>query len=155
MTTADGRTIEPWQQSYTISNGVIAIDLEPNDTATPAGTSYSVLYRQQKGATWSEFWVVPTSASPLKVNQVRVASAPSPGFVIQPQQIASGGAAPGQALLWNGASYGPGNVATSSAWGGITGNLSAQTDLSNVLSAKASLAQVQVASVGSGAPAAN
>ena len=155
MTTADGRTIERWQQSFQVSNGVISIDLEPNDTATPAGTSYSVVYRPQRGTSWSEFWVVPTSASPLKVNQVRVASAPSPAFVVQPQQIASGGAAPGQALLWNGASYAPGNVATGSAWGGITGNLAAQTDLSNALAGKASLAQVQVASVGSGAPSAN
>ena len=111
MTTADGRTVHRWQQSYVISSGVVSIDLEPNDTASPAGTSYSVVYRPASGTPWSERWVVPTSGSPLKINQVRVASAPSPSLIVQPQQIASGGAAPGQALLWNGARYAPGNVA--------------------------------------------
>jgi hypothetical protein len=155
MTTADGRTVHRWQQSYVISSGAVSIDLEPNDTATPAGTSYSVVYRPASGTPWSERWVVPTSASPLKINQVRVATAPSPSLIVQPQQIASGGAAPGQALLWNGARYAPGNVATSTAWGGITGNLGDQIDLGNALAGKASLGQVQVASMGAGSPSAN
>ena len=54
MTTADGRTVLRWEQSYMIADGVIAVDLEPNDTATPAGTSYYVVYRAKSGQAWSE-----------------------------------------------------------------------------------------------------
>jgi hypothetical protein len=44
MTTADGRTVVRWQQEFTITNGVIAVNLEPNDTAVPSGTSYVVRF---------------------------------------------------------------------------------------------------------------
>lgn len=137
MTTQDDRTINRWEQSYMIVDGAISIDLEPNDTAVPAGTSYIVVYRPRNGQAWSERWVVPSSASPLKVNQVRVLNAPAPTVMIQPQQIQSGGATAGQALLWNGSRYAPGNVATSTAWGGIVGSLANQMDLANALAGKA------------------
>src|SRR5664279_1915480 len=78
MTTPDGRTVNRWEQSYTITNGIISVDLEPNDTATPAGTSYVVIYRPKSGQAWSERWAVPTSATALRVNQVRVLNAPVP-----------------------------------------------------------------------------
>src|SRR5665811_1159170 len=60
MTTQDARTITRWEQPYTITNGIISVDLEPNDTATPAGTSYVVIYRPRSGLAWSERWVVLT-----------------------------------------------------------------------------------------------
>jgi len=144
MTTQDGRTVNRWEQSYTITSGVISVDLEPNDTATPAGTSYMVIYRPKSGQAWSERWVVPTSATPLRVNHVRVLNAPVPTVMIQPQQIQSGGAMPGQALLWSGSRYAPGNVATSTAWGGIAGNIADQTDLSNALGGKAAFSHVHL-----------
>lgn len=69
MTTADGRTIHRSEQTFTISNGEISLDLEPNETATPAGTACLVIYRPKAGqACWSERWVVPVSEIP--VNQV-------------------------------------------------------------------------------------
>ncbi len=144
MTTADGRTVLRWEQSYLISDGVIAVDLEPNDTATPAGTSYYVVFRPKSGQAWSELWVVPTSATPLSVSQVHTLNAPAPTVMVQPQQIAAGGATPGQALLWNGSRYAPGDVATESAWGGITGNLANQIDLNNVLGLKAALSHMHL-----------
>ena len=115
MTTQDGRTIHRWEQSYIISDGVISVDLEPNDTATPAGTSYVAVYRPKSGLAWSERWVVLTSATPLRVNQVRVLNAPLPTVMIQPQQILRGGAASGQCLAWSGASWIPTNC-EAGAW---------------------------------------
>ena len=49
MTTGDGRTVQRWQRTYTITAGVISVDLEPNSTATPASTSYYVVYRPTSG----------------------------------------------------------------------------------------------------------
>ena len=144
MTTADGHTVLRWEQSYMISDGLIAVDLEPNDTATPAGTSYYVVYRPKSGQAWSERWVVPASPTPLRVSQVHTASTPVPTVMIQPQQIDGSGAAPGQALLWNGSRYAPGNVATSTKWGGIIGTLADQTDLGNALGAKAGLSHLHL-----------
>ena len=105
MTTGDGRTVQRWQRTYTITAGGISVDLEPNSTATPAGTSYYVVYRPTSGLAWSERWVVTVSASPLKVSEVRVATAPVPTVMFQPSQISSIGAAKGD-LLGFGTSWG-------------------------------------------------
>jgi hypothetical protein len=111
MTTAAGKTVAQWQADYPVgTNGVFSVVLEPNDTATPAGTSYSVRYvpfPSQRGAPWTEMWIVPTSSSPLKINQVRVITIPAAGLVILPQQIGSGGAISGQCLTWYGSSWQP------------------------------------------------
>jgi hypothetical protein len=101
MTTADGRTVHRWEQAYTIASGAISLDLEPNDTAAPAGTSYLVRFNPANGVAWTERWIVPTSASPLKVHQVRVQTVPSPSLTVQPSQILGGGASDGQSLLWS------------------------------------------------------
>jgi len=115
MTTGDGRTVQRWQRTYTITAGVISVDLEPNTTATPAGTSYYVVYRPTSGLAWSERWVVTVSATPLKVSEVRVATAPIPAVMIQPSQILGGAATTGQALLWSGSVWAPGGVLAASA----------------------------------------
>lgn len=128
MTTADGRTVQRTVQSFTITNGVIAFDLEPNDTAMPAGTSYHVVYRSTSGLAWSERWVVPTSATPLKISQVRVLTTPTPSLSIQPSQILGGGAADGQALLWNATvnRWQPGAAGQVTSVFGRTGGVTAQ-----------------------------
>jgi hypothetical protein len=129
MTTPDGRTVVRWQQDFTITNGVISVSLEPNDTATPSGTSYAVRFTPRSGPAWTERWIVPTSAVPLKVNQVRVTSAPTPALTIQPSQILSGGADSGQCLLWSGSSWIPGPCGGSapvSSVFGRTGAVAAQ-----------------------------
>ena len=107
MTTADGRTVQRWQRTYTVVGGVISVDLEPNSTATPAGTSYSVVYRPTSGLAWSERWVVTASASPLTVSDVRVVTAPIPTVMFQPSQILGGGASIGQCIGWSGSSWAP------------------------------------------------
>ncbi|MCL5743136.1 MAG: hypothetical protein M1541_04285, partial [Acidobacteria bacterium] len=114
LTTASGETVARWQADYTVTNGVFSVQLEPNDAASPSGTSYSVRYfpdrSKSKVAAWSETWVVPTSAGPLKVNQVRVASAPTPSVLIALSQLGKSGAQQGQAVVWNGTAWAP-------AWG--------------------------------------
>ena len=128
MTAADGRTLYRSVQSFTIANGVIAVNLEPNDTATPAGTSYYVVYRSTTGTSWSERWVVPTSASPLAVSQVRVLSPPAPSVMIQPSQILRGGAASGQCLGWLGSTWAPTTCGAVATVFGRSGAVAAQSD---------------------------
>ena len=129
MTTADGRTVVRWQQEFTITNGVIAVNLEPNDTAVPSGTSYVVRFTPRSGASWAERWLVPTSGSPLKVNQVRISTTPTPALTIQPSQVLSGGAASGQCLSWSGSSWipGPCGVSPVASVFGRTGAITPQT----------------------------
>jgi len=127
MTTADGRTVFRWQQEYTIANGVIFLDLEPNDTASPVGTSYTVRYTPSKGAAWTERWLIPSSETPLKVNQVRIAVAPTPSLTIQPSQILGGGAASGECLAWTGSSWAPSACGAVSTVFGRSGAVAAQT----------------------------
>jgi hypothetical protein len=86
MTTASGKTVVRSRQEITIDNGSIQVSLEPNDTATPANTFYVVQYFPRQGANWSEQWIVPTSATPLKVHQVRVISSGGLWPVPPPQQ---------------------------------------------------------------------
>jgi hypothetical protein len=108
LTTPDGRTVVRQQEEFTITNGVVSVSLEPNDTASPSGTSYAVRFTPRSGPSWSERWLIPTNASPLKVNQVRVLIAPTPDLTIQPSQIQNGGAMTGQCLAWSGTSWIPG-----------------------------------------------
>jgi len=105
MTTADGRTVQRWQQTYTITAGVISVDLEPNSTATPAGTSYYVVYRPTSGLAWSERWVVTVSATPLKVSDVRVTTIPTPTVTFPLTQLSPVGAVKGD-LIGFGTSWG-------------------------------------------------
>jgi hypothetical protein len=119
--------VQRWQRTCTITAGVISVDLEPNSTATPAGTSYYVVYRPTSGLAWSERWVVTVSATALKVSEVRVATTPIPAVMIQPSQILSGAATTGQVLAWSG-----------SAWAAATSMIQP----SQILSAGAAAGQV-------------
>lgn len=65
------------------SDGSFSVPLYPNDTATPAGTSYRARYTLDgppgfSGQTPVETWVVPTSASPVTLAVVRTSPAPTP-----------------------------------------------------------------------------
>ena len=101
MTTSEGKMISRWTRDFQISGGQFQVELEPNDTAVPSGTSYYVVYRPKSGMAWSEYWVVPTSGTPLKIAGVRVSQPPAPQMTIQPSQILAGGASDGQALVWS------------------------------------------------------
>ena len=101
MKTQDGRTVARWTKQIAISNGALDIGLEPNDTATPQGASYTIIYRPKSGFGWTEYWIVPTSAAPLRISDVRIAQPPVPEMMIQPSQILDGGAADDQVLTWD------------------------------------------------------
>jgi hypothetical protein len=76
----------------TFLSGAFSVNLTPNDTCVPAGTSYVVswlLCGASSGATtakpcpngatqsWSEVWVIPTSTNPVTVSAVLVSVAPA------------------------------------------------------------------------------
>lgn len=76
------------------TSGAFAVRLVPNDTCTPAGTSYSVSWQLTGGKTWSETWVVPTSATPLTVDEVRVEVPPVPEVKFRLAQLDLGAVDP-------------------------------------------------------------
>lgn len=129
MTTASGMTIARWEQTINIAAGAISIELEPNDTALPSGTYYTVRYFPTSGASWQETWIVPTSATPLKVKDVRTAGGiptltwpasgdltgnfPGPTVArLRGRAVADTAPANGQALIWSAANnrWQPGTV---------------------------------------------
>lgn len=71
LQTATGATIVQFSQTITVSNGGLSISLEPNDSATPSGTYYTVTLRASDGTQWTENWIVPTSGTALKLTDVR------------------------------------------------------------------------------------
>ncbi len=82
-----GRTYVRGSREYVVSGGNFNASLIPNDAATPAGTAYTVRYIPASGSSWTEYWTVPTSASPVKINAIRAAVAPSPSTSISWSQI--------------------------------------------------------------------
>lgn len=96
-------TYAPGTLAYSVVNGVVNLTLEPNDAATPAGTSYSVQYACQKGkALPPEVWVVP-SGGPFAIRAVRAAIVPSPTVLFSPAQINFAGWPDGCLMVMGGA----------------------------------------------------
>ena len=77
VTTSTGAvTVAQWQQLIPIRNGVLSVQLVPNDAVVQAGTNYVFHFVQSgavvsggNGAIWDQFCSVP-SGGPWKVNQV-------------------------------------------------------------------------------------
>ncbi len=72
----EGRTIPRNRVTLGILDGVVSVDLTPNENSTPTGTSYRVRYTLETGERYSETWVIPDSATPVTVAQVRVSVTP-------------------------------------------------------------------------------
>jgi len=66
------------QQSKTVAvvNGNLQVELVPNATAPPPANVYTVRYQSDGREQFAETWTVPTSATPLRIAEVRVASQP-------------------------------------------------------------------------------
>src|SRR5690348_15663088 len=62
-----------------VANGNLFVQLVPTTNATPAA-SYAIQYNGEHRTRFSETWVVPPSATPLRVRDVRL----SPGSVTTP-----------------------------------------------------------------------
>ena len=86
--TAGGFTVAPGRFSYTVTNGVVNLNLFPNAGAAPSGTSYRVNYYLTSGA-GREYWVVPATG-PVTIGDIRVSVAPSPALAVGVGQLPAG-----------------------------------------------------------------
>lgn len=98
MTTVAGATIAPWSKTYAVTNGAFSASFVPNDTSTPAGTSYAVQYRPNQGSAYSEYWIVVTSGSPVTISQIAVFNAVTPSLTLNLSQLSGVGVAKGSIL---------------------------------------------------------
>ena len=69
----DKSAITPQSTTVAVTNGLLFVQLVPTTTATPAG-SYTVKYSSDGHIQFSETWDVPSSITPLRVRDVRIAS---------------------------------------------------------------------------------
>jgi len=81
---ADTSNVTAQTHRVQVSNGILYVQLVPTTTAV-TGASYTVKYSNAGGIRYSEIWVVPPSAAPLRVRDVRLA----PGSVAAPGPPAS------------------------------------------------------------------
>ena len=99
-TLAAGRVVIAWptfligscqviagQTSVNVSGGIFSVQLYPNLTAVPAGTSYRVTYYLKSGQISTEYWVVPSSTTPVTLASVRSASVPALTMMFSQSQI--------------------------------------------------------------------
>lgn len=96
-------------------NGSFSVALDANATNSPANTAYIVTYTGlRQGLTTTEYWIVPDSATPQTLANVRSSTLPSATAVVALSMLTSGGASTGNCLLWNGTtnSWGPGSCTT-------------------------------------------
>ena len=87
FTASDGTTLATGSVTVKIVQGVLIVDLVPNDNSTPPGTSYTVTYLLDSGKRFVETWSVPESATPLTVSDVRIGQPPPAGGVITMSQV--------------------------------------------------------------------
>ena len=101
-TLAAGRVVIAWptfqigtcqviagQTTVTVNGGAFSVDLYPNDAAVPPGTSYRVAYYLRSGRITTEYWVVPTNATPVSLAAVRSSSVPVPAVMFSQSQVTS------------------------------------------------------------------
>lgn len=99
-TLAEGRVVIAWQ-TFSIGNcqvpagqatvnvtaGTLSVQLYPNITAMPSGTSYRATYYLKSGRITTEYWVVPASATPVGLAAVRSATVPVPNVMFAQSQV--------------------------------------------------------------------
>jgi hypothetical protein len=87
FTGADGSTVAKNSIDLDIVDGIVSVALAPNLGAVPDGTYYSVEYRLHKGEKSSELWIVPDSADPVRIADIRVLSVPAAGISVSLAQV--------------------------------------------------------------------
>lgn len=104
-TAADGSSVTPSSFLYVVKNGVFNLNMVPNDQLVPSGTSYSVtrVCLPPGPAYAAETWRVPTSGTPVRIQQVKSPTPPPPTSWIIQWSLYSGNWAIGT-------TYGLGNV---------------------------------------------
>jgi hypothetical protein len=73
---ADSSTIVTQSTTVKVVDGVLRVQLAPTTSATPA-VNYSVTYTSDGRVQFQETWSVPSSTSPLRIRDVRLASEPA------------------------------------------------------------------------------
>ncbi len=102
---AAGRTIRALQATYQVRNGVFSATVDAGDAGAPVPRACTATYYPKAGKSWPETWLVPTSATALKISDVQTGPIPVPPAQLQPSQI--GGGNNGQFLC---------KVGSTSAW---------------------------------------
>ena len=87
FTGADGSTVAKNSIDLDIVDGIVSVALAPNLGAVPDGTYYSVEYRLRKGEKSNELWIVPDSADPVRIADIRVLSVPAAGISVSLAQV--------------------------------------------------------------------
>ena len=102
----DGRTISVTSKPFNVAAGIFSVRLEPNDTCN--STYYIATYALRNGPTSStqrEYWIVPTSTTPVSIDTIRQANTPSvPPYLIPITQLTPG-TARGDLIMFNGTSW--------------------------------------------------
>lgn len=96
--------IVPATHTVNLTNGIVNVQLYPNDTSLPAGTSYRVEYVLLNGRRWVEIWVIPTGG-PFTIAQVRVSTIPSTTPFVPLIQISPVSAAKGDLIVFGTGSW--------------------------------------------------
>jgi len=108
FTAADATYVSGVAATVEVVNGAFTVTLEPNDSGTPGNTSYRALWQLDGEAPRMQYWYVPTAVGTLGLRDVTAASyLPAPPAMVLPGQLASGGAAAGQCLVWSGTIWAP------------------------------------------------
>lgn len=88
--TPSGQTVVPTPKTYQVLNGLLDIQLVPN-VGEPNGTGYrATYYIDGKTKMATDLWVVPVSATPLKVSNIWQSYAPSPSALLPLSQVTGG-----------------------------------------------------------------
>lgn len=93
------------------TTGIFTVSLYPNDTSVPGLTWYIVQWQLNgppgyPGPGPTEYWVVPTSGSPVGLATVRAAPQAVPQAVIALAQLTCPGACTtGQTIVWSGTAW--------------------------------------------------
>lgn len=82
----NGARVAAGTRTYRVNNGVVNLQLVPNDTATPANTTYRVLYDLDFGTDREVSWTVPTSGSPVTISTIE---GPPASTIVAPAGIIS------------------------------------------------------------------
>lgn len=81
-------SVIPTPMTIKVSSGRLDIRLAPNAGSRPDGTSYRATYLPDGGkGSWTEYWVVPASNTPVTVKQIWVPAMPSPNAAISIGQV--------------------------------------------------------------------
>ena len=95
------------------AGGQITLSLVPTDTGTPGPQYYkaSCTGVSSSGGSWQHTgnWIVPTTSSVLKLQDIWAADPPAPSISIPLPQLQRGGATTNQAMCWNGSAWAPGS----------------------------------------------